>query len=742
MGQIWGTIHQVSPGDCPVDEEDLNKDPDYRDDHSQSSSTSGWRDITSTLIRGSHQLAKNDIIISTDLSLIEIISAIQIMDPRMDVGVGSSNPKSPSESFDPAQALTPQEVITIMDLSLNCEVTWYSGHMLSQTLMISNYLRHVTQLRNHPDPIIQVVLRSYLLGLIKCCGLVSDEILSGNLRENEDINTDGQRFDCHEEVSISDALNQLDQAHEFLTCNNELSDYRIGLMERVRFRIEYLYSLACISSSPLPSSIFHLQDHLLSASEALKAIVNHSTSITVLSFTLQSNKIRSAFDLSFSRTVSSSSPPRPVQFHESLDDLISATLRVIHELFFILQMTRGSSVSVWKLFFTTFSRRDPMPFPQVRSYILSLFQNSDTIALDRTHTLLWLAKDCISNLSAGQIQLDYNAAGMRYIQNRFAGLIVNHLSAFAANRARGRRILFNSLKEWRSLYDATFLNQLDVSLPSIQAFQMIIYYFSVESSLQAILMGFDQDLYVDDDDRIAMWWVVTRLSERICRLLRIVTRGQEILELKLTKVIGLLAWACAQIVQRKIQDPRRMSLVFRKTIFERRIKNIISRQSIFEEAELFKIFDQLESNVSPQSHFDHYHLLDFEGLINFAQVDSERVEIELLKVRNSLSKISQSEEKEIKVIKDEFQLFIDTLLKLTNRLISENHQDFNRNSKFENRFQNLTLYHKPIGEDLNNPQVAAESNKNEGNDYPRLMIIDNSFLKIYNSDVSFRWFLI
>jgi hypothetical protein len=130
------------------------------------------------------------------------------MDPRMDSGVGRST--QPEPQFDPLQPLTASEVATIIDLSLACEVcsvlllshhpthtkpwssswfsifwqvTWYTGRLLSQTVLTSSYLRHLDSLRSHPDQLVKHVLRASLLGLVKSCAIVSDEISKDNLRE-------------------------------------------------------------------------------------------------------------------------------------------------------------------------------------------------------------------------------------------------------------------------------------------------------------------------------------------------------------------------------------------------------------------------------------------------------------------------------------------------------------------------------------------------------------------------------
>lgn len=162
------------------------------------------------------------------------------MDPRMDVGVGRThqNHLDPHPRFDPTQPLLPSEVSAIIDLSLACEVTWYTGRLLSQSVWMSTYVHHLDDLNHHPDQLIRHVLRTYLLGLTKCCLIVADELSKGHMRENEDMNSDALTMDLYEDIDVSQTLDQLDLAHAILNgWPNEMGGYRIPLMERIRFRI-------------------------------------------------------------------------------------------------------------------------------------------------------------------------------------------------------------------------------------------------------------------------------------------------------------------------------------------------------------------------------------------------------------------------------------------------------------------------------------------------------------------------
>jgi hypothetical protein len=78
-------------------------------------------------------------------------------------------------------------------------MTWHSGHSLSQTLYTCMYFHHVLELspelfiNNSNDDSIQhsdspiefviLVLKAYVLGTVKCCHLVWNEMTKGNVYE-------------------------------------------------------------------------------------------------------------------------------------------------------------------------------------------------------------------------------------------------------------------------------------------------------------------------------------------------------------------------------------------------------------------------------------------------------------------------------------------------------------------------------------------------------------------------------
>jgi len=74
-------------------------------------------------------------------------------------------------------------------------MTWHSGHSLSQTLYTCLYLDHLDNITleafassdknddSIPAELIAVVLKAYILGTVKCCHLVWEEMYKGHVYE-------------------------------------------------------------------------------------------------------------------------------------------------------------------------------------------------------------------------------------------------------------------------------------------------------------------------------------------------------------------------------------------------------------------------------------------------------------------------------------------------------------------------------------------------------------------------------
>ena len=127
--------------------------------------------------------------------LFEAMSAIEMMDPKMDAGMakagggGAGNSSSSSATTNrknspmslndaisdnslPWENISIPEFVTVFDHTLSCLVTWFEGHSLAQTVLTNLYLHcgDSPELRPpHPE------LKAYVVATLKLVDLITFE---------------------------------------------------------------------------------------------------------------------------------------------------------------------------------------------------------------------------------------------------------------------------------------------------------------------------------------------------------------------------------------------------------------------------------------------------------------------------------------------------------------------------------------------------------------------------------------
>uniref|UniRef100_T1JZA6 Protein MAK10 homolog n=1 Tax=Tetranychus urticae TaxID=32264 RepID=T1JZA6_TETUR len=118
--------------------------------------------------------------------LFEAMSAIEMMDPKMDAGMVCNRDRkvlnfeqSVEEGKLKIKNLTSEEKIGIIDDTFSCLVTWLEGHSLAQTVFTNLYL-------HKPLAIEDKCLRSFSLIILKLVEIIRDFVYRGNVFEEED----------------------------------------------------------------------------------------------------------------------------------------------------------------------------------------------------------------------------------------------------------------------------------------------------------------------------------------------------------------------------------------------------------------------------------------------------------------------------------------------------------------------------------------------------------------------------
>ncbi|XP_013177361.1 PREDICTED: N-alpha-acetyltransferase 35, NatC auxiliary subunit isoform X1 [Papilio xuthus] len=216
--------------------------------------TYNWVDITSDFFKYIQDLKLGELLHDGHLfGLFEAMSAIEMMDPKMDAGMlcNRGNPKP--LNFPQAVAcgklkiddLEPSELIGIIDATMACIVSWLEGHSLAQTVFTNLYL-------HQPHSIINKTLKAYCIAVYKLLDCIRDCINKALVFEEEDFlpmgygyrlgsNPQmGSTYDASLEVSEQKSIAMLREQEEELnkkarSFDDDVNNLWLALAARIRF---------------------------------------------------------------------------------------------------------------------------------------------------------------------------------------------------------------------------------------------------------------------------------------------------------------------------------------------------------------------------------------------------------------------------------------------------------------------------------------------------------------------------
>ncbi|XP_026463560.1 N-alpha-acetyltransferase 35, NatC auxiliary subunit isoform X2 [Ctenocephalides felis] len=144
------------------------------------------------------------------------MSAIEMMDPKMDAGMLCNRGQQPC-TFQSGiesgqlklQGLLVNETIGIMDHCLCCLVSWLEGHSLAQTLFTCLYM-------HRPHEIQDKHLKAFCITLYKVLELIKDFVNRANVCEEEDFQPMSYGYKLHPEIPEQKVMILLKESEEDL----------------------------------------------------------------------------------------------------------------------------------------------------------------------------------------------------------------------------------------------------------------------------------------------------------------------------------------------------------------------------------------------------------------------------------------------------------------------------------------------------------------------------------------------
>ncbi|ORX56320.1 Mak10-domain-containing protein [Hesseltinella vesiculosa] len=483
-----------------------------------------WKDITQFLDEATQDMDEGQLIHLQSFTLFDAMTAIEVMDPRMDTGM--ILPENERIEFDIHQSLDPKQALWIMDRLLNCEMAWLSGHSLAQTVYTSIYFHHIPELLDQPPPTpptatlaqtMQAVVKAYILTTVRCCRYIWTEMSSGNVYEEEDFTTNLFGLSLYEDIIMDmDVFNDLRCALRLLTdamekeANAEWAETLTALQERLTVREAFLKALMYLSQPRC--------SHIKQAETALKQILK-----LPLSGLGSGLPVPGAFDPNINRKLTTQAPPRPVTLPSDMD-AYTEFIQLIQRLDNICNVTTYPSVASLMNYFAHFAGSKPYPDALSRSKLNSLFF-ADGHVFGRTpvHRFLidsimdisnpppqWFQADQVDN--EAPLMTMANANLRQFLDQQAALPFMDFFKVQCHNRARQRRLLCKVLNDWEMLQNEA--HDIDLQFHDAEALNETplyhlsqwVYMMKLTIMERILLLGFELELYGQHEFTTIYWY--------------------------------------------------------------------------------------------------------------------------------------------------------------------------------------------------------------------------------------------
>ncbi|KAI1428458.1 Mak10 subunit, NatC N-terminal acetyltransferase-domain-containing protein [Xylaria sp. FL1777] len=425
-------------------------------------------DITAKFTSAVKTLSPGEVIKDDHFTLFESVSALEIMDRKMDSGVLNEG-ESLDEEYDVTCSVLPEEILGIIDQLLCLEMAWHLGYPLSQTVLTSVYvealmnpypptINEVNFTRapsdSSPDSSLLFVLRAYCAGLLRACFSVNECMKEELYYEEEDFVTNTYERSLLGHIPILAIKELLQSAVTKLRARKDDFPEEIcaALESRLELRIAFLEAvdLPVIRNdiSELPKLPWTRMRQLIDAIENQHVL---------------GRPMPAAFSTKLQRRLASTMPPRPM-VNLRFDECVTHFKRFFedgNEVIDVLQYTDPQSLLN---FILMFQAKKPQPLAFIRTMLQNLLFK-DMVVLGRLSVRQLLDHDlCVSVLPCGphfdrsfddvEVLSDPRqkvAAAMTVFRHRVADPYFDLLRLLSQNRCRVRRTLCHHIQIWEAL---------------------------------------------------------------------------------------------------------------------------------------------------------------------------------------------------------------------------------------------------------------------------------------------------
>ncbi|KAL6591444.1 hypothetical protein ACP70R_049947 [Stipagrostis hirtigluma subsp. patula] len=517
-----------------------------------------WADVSPLIAAACHDLQDGELVHGENFSLFAAMSALEIMDPKMDSGIERSGYNSIEEAIEDGVAPIPlssdrtldiQRTLDVMDHLFSCEATWHKGHTLAQTVFTCIYLMRMERTSSH------AVLNSFCRILRATCNAVISVVSAARTHEEEDlfIMSFGLPLRDEGDEKCLSILNSVEEtiSRQLRACKGQAlskkktledleslqdnpdleEDYCRALLCRLRFRKHFYHVVTCMKK-PYGRGLELARKHvascltelnlMLKSREFLKSQSNVTLQQSDENSTTASGCRPVGFDVSLNGRLLSPTPPRAVILL-SWSNAIRYFEKLLHDLDVICASSLDPVLENVLHFIVQFQKSIPDLVP--RAFLQTLLVQDGKL----------YGQNLFSDVISRALSLPDIIGDKEFQMNEFVvqlgQLVINLLKILCTNTAWQRRKLGKSLQDW-----STISIQLELALKrEFGETQNILHQenmcMRVSKQLlvwnqehtywvasRFLILGFELDLYSPGEYCMVYWYmyvVFTKLIEKM-----------------------------------------------------------------------------------------------------------------------------------------------------------------------------------------------------------------------------------
>lgn len=501
-------------------------------------SNANWVDITQDFKAACRELNLGELLHDKLFGLFEAMSAIEMMDPKMDAGMIGNQVNRKVLNFEQAvkegairvRDLSLPELIGIIDTCFCCLITWLEGHSLAQTVFTCLYVHNPELIQDPP-------LKAFCLGLLKLCDIARDKINKAAVFEEEDFQAMTYGFKMANNVTDLRVTGMLKDVEDDLQRRVKSTRSRQGEDRDPEVELEHQQCLALFSRVKftrllLSALIAFTKKETSAVSEAQKLMTQAADLLPALHSTIHhgnqphndttkgDHPIMMGFEPLVNQRLLPPTFPRYAKIMKR-EEMVEYFSKLIQRIITVCNIITTTNLHGILDFFCEFSEQSPCVLSRSLLQTTFLIDNKKVFG---THLMQDLIKDALRSFVSPPVlsskcslynnpqAKDYMDSFLTHCSRPFCSLIQIH----GHNRARQRDKLGHILEEFATLQDEaekvdaalhSLLLKLEPGRQHLACVGTWVLYHSLRIMILYLLSGFELELYSTHEYYYIYWYL-------------------------------------------------------------------------------------------------------------------------------------------------------------------------------------------------------------------------------------------